>query len=100
MTSYGGDNRSPSRALSTWGRSPRNGASESPPGESCAAGSPMGRDRTQPAAHAIMRPVAPYLRGSTRPLAEEYDVALLDLDGVVYVGPDAVPGAPEALAAA
>ncbi|MFN2560887.1 MAG: HAD-IIA family hydrolase [Jatrophihabitans sp.] len=47
-----------------------------------------------------MRPVAPYLRGSTRRLAEEYDVALLDLDGVVYVGPDAVPGAPEALAAA
>ena len=29
-----------------------------------------------------------------------YDVALLDLDGVVYVGPDAVPGAPEALAQA
>jgi HAD superfamily hydrolase (TIGR01450 family) len=29
-----------------------------------------------------------------------YDVALLDLDGVVYVGPDAVPGAPAALAAA
>jgi HAD superfamily hydrolase (TIGR01450 family) len=27
-----------------------------------------------------------------------YDVALLDLDGVVYVGPDAVPGVPEALA--
>ena len=29
-----------------------------------------------------------------------YDVALLDLDGVVYVGRDAVPGAPEALAQA
>jgi HAD superfamily hydrolase (TIGR01450 family) len=29
-----------------------------------------------------------------------HDVALLDLDGVVYVGPDAVPGVPEALAAA
>jgi HAD superfamily hydrolase (TIGR01450 family) len=29
-----------------------------------------------------------------------FDVALLDLDGVVYVGPAAVPGVPEALAAA
>ena len=29
-----------------------------------------------------------------------YDVALLDLDGVVYVGPEAVPGVPGALAAA
>jgi len=35
-----------------------------------------------------------------RPLAESYDVALLDLDGVVYVGADAVPGAVEALTAA
>src|SRR5258707_13563714 len=32
-----------------------------------------------------------------RALHEGYDVALLDLDGVVYVGPAAVPGAPEAL---
>ncbi len=40
------------------------------------------------------------LPASTRPLSELYDVALLDLDGVVYVGPDAVPGAPEALSAA
>ena len=32
--------------------------------------------------------------------ARRYDVALLDLDGVVYVGPDAVPGVPEALDAA
>jgi glycerol-1-phosphatase len=38
--------------------------------------------------------------GSARPLTEEYDVALLDLDGVVYVGPDAVPGVPAALAGA
>lgn len=35
--------------------------------------------------------------GSPTPLAAEHDVALLDLDGVVYVGPDAVPGVPEAL---
>ena len=40
------------------------------------------------------------LRGTDRPLSQVYDVALLDLDGVVYVGPDAVPGAPEALAGA
>lgn len=33
-------------------------------------------------------------------LAGAYDVALLDLDGVVYVGAQAVPGAPEALSLA
>ncbi|TQN43162.1 HAD superfamily hydrolase (TIGR01450 family)/HAD superfamily hydrolase (TIGR01549 family) [Blastococcus colisei] len=42
----------------------------------------------------------PLLAGSSVPPAEVYDVALLDLDGVVYVGPDAVPGVPDALAAA
>src|SRR3954471_2521869 len=36
--------------------------------------------------------------GSSRPPAVTFDVALLDLDGVVYVGPDAVPGVPDALA--
>jgi glycerol 3-phosphatase-2 len=46
-----------------------------------------------------MRPVHSYLRGSARPLTDRYDVALLDLDGVVYVGSDAVPGAAETLAA-
>lgn len=40
------------------------------------------------------------LGGSARPLAEAYDVALLDLDGVVYVGSAAVPAAAAALAAA
>jgi HAD superfamily hydrolase (TIGR01450 family) len=35
-----------------------------------------------------------------RPLSQVYDLALLDLDGVVYIGPDAVPGAADALAAA
>jgi len=40
------------------------------------------------------------LRASDVPLASAFDVALLDLDGVVYVGPDAVPGAPAALQAA
>lgn len=35
--------------------------------------------------------------GSPTPLTEAHDVALLDLDGVVYVGPHAVPGVPAAL---
>jgi glycerol 3-phosphatase-2 len=37
------------------------------------------------------------LSATEGPLASAYDVALLDLDGVVYVGPDAVPGAPDQL---
>ena len=37
------------------------------------------------------------LRSCDQPLSSSYDVAVLDLDGVVYVGPDAVAGAPEAL---
>jgi HAD superfamily hydrolase (TIGR01450 family) len=39
-------------------------------------------------------------KGCDTPLSEEYDVALLDLDGVVYVGGRAVPGAADALAKA
>ncbi len=39
-------------------------------------------------------------RGSDRPLVEAYDAALLDLDGVLYVGPDSVAHAAESLAAA
>ena len=35
------------------------------------------------------------LEGSERPLCEAYDLAMLDLDGVVYIGRDAVPGAPD-----
>ncbi|MGY1743800.1 MULTISPECIES: HAD-IIA family hydrolase [unclassified Blastococcus] len=42
----------------------------------------------------------PLAAGSPRPPAVVHDVALLDLDGVVYVGPDAVPGVPAALASA
>lgn len=42
----------------------------------------------------------PLARGSARPPSAEYDVALLDLDGVVYVGPHAIPGVPAALDAA
>jgi glycerol 3-phosphatase-2 len=36
--------------------------------------------------------------GASTPPVHTYDVALLDLDGVVYVGPVAVPGIPAALA--
>jgi glycerol 3-phosphatase-2 len=39
-------------------------------------------------------------RGTEQPPSSVHDVALLDLDGVVYVGPDAVPGVPAALDAA
>jgi glycerol-1-phosphatase len=37
------------------------------------------------------------LRSSPEPLATRYDVALLDLDGVVYRGADVIPEAPAAL---
>jgi glycerol 3-phosphatase-2 len=40
------------------------------------------------------------LCGSGEPLADRYDVALLDLDGVVYLGGSAIPGAVGALAKA
>lgn len=43
---------------------------------------------------------ASLLTASTGTLLDEHDVLLLDLDGVVYVGPDAVPHAPAALRAA
>jgi HAD superfamily hydrolase (TIGR01457 family) len=42
----------------------------------------------------------PPLAGCPVPLAERYDVALLDLDGVVYRGAHAVPHAAEAIEAA
>ncbi|MBN9620343.1 MAG: HAD family hydrolase, partial [Actinobacteria bacterium] len=47
-----------------------------------------------------MRPVPSPLRGSESPLTADFDVALLDLDGVVYIGAQAVPGVPSALAEA
>jgi glycerol 3-phosphatase-2 len=40
------------------------------------------------------------LATAAQPPAETFDVALLDLDGVVYVGPSAVPGAASHLTAA
>lgn len=42
----------------------------------------------------------PALRASAEPLASAYDVALLDLDGVVYIGTSAVAGAADSLAKA
>ena len=47
-----------------------------------------------------VEPALPLAAGSATPPTRAYDVALLDLDGVVYVGPAAVPGVPEALDAA
>jgi glycerol 3-phosphatase-2 len=35
---------------------------------------------------------------STDPLVASYDLVMFDLDGVVYIGPHAVPGAPEHIA--
>jgi glycerol 3-phosphatase-2 len=40
------------------------------------------------------------LRASREVLWSAYDLAMLDLDGVVYIGPDAVPGVPDRLAEA
>ena len=40
------------------------------------------------------------LRSSSQPLSHAYDLAMLDLDGVVYIGGTAVPGAPDHLAEA
>jgi glycerol-1-phosphatase len=52
-------------------------------------------DRRQPRRQP--RAASASLLPSRAPLAQGYDVALLDLDGVVYVGRDAVPGAAEVL---
>jgi len=40
------------------------------------------------------------LLGSSEPLAAAYDLALVDLDGVVYLGPEPVPHASDGLSAA
>ena len=65
-------------------------ADPQPPGAPPPAGdSPPGKD-TPP------RNTMP-LRGSGEPLAALYDVALLDLDGVVYLGGSPIPGAADSL---
>jgi glycerol 3-phosphatase-2 len=48
----------------------------------------------------VTREPLPLSAGADVAPVQTYDVALLDLDGVVYVGPAAVPGVPEALAQA
>jgi len=40
------------------------------------------------------------LRDSSAPLCDAYDLAMLDLDGVVYIGPAVVPGVPDRLSRA
>ncbi|MGH8894483.1 MAG: HAD-IIA family hydrolase [Actinomycetes bacterium] len=45
------------------------------------------------------RRVTPLADGCDQPLVQRHDTVLLDLDGVLYVGPNAVPGAPDAVAA-
>lgn len=40
------------------------------------------------------------LGSTTQQLSSSYDLAMLDLDGVVYLGPDVIPGAADALGAA
>ena len=44
--------------------------------------------------------LVPGLKGCQGPLSEHYDAALLDLDGVVYLGGNPIPGAADALAGA
>lgn len=69
------------------------GADDAPAGPAArtgAAGRPDTGPRTGPGP--ADRP-----RGHARPLSETYDVALLDLDGVVYLGGTGIPGAPQAL---
>jgi glycerol-1-phosphatase len=55
-----------------------------PPSPPAAGAAPAGVDQPGP-------------RSSEKRLCEAYDVALLDLDGVIYLGGKAVPGAAEAL---
>lgn len=61
---------------------------------------PAGRPTTTPAAGGPILPATrPAVLGASDDLTADYDVALLDLDGVVYVGADPVPGAAAALTA-
>lgn len=55
---------------------------------------------TRPAGSRATAPRPPDILAACEQLTQTYDVALLDLDGVVYVGSQPVPGVPEVLAAA
>jgi glycerol 3-phosphatase-2 len=76
---------------------PNEAAPPTPPADAGPAQADTAPADTAPAGHA---PAATGPRGSEKPLCEAYDVALLDLDGVIYLGGKAVPGAAEALAQA
>ncbi len=54
---------------------------------------------TAPAPGSTAARTRPAVLAASADLTADYDVALLDLDGVVYVGADAVPGVATALAA-
>jgi glycerol-1-phosphatase len=60
----------------------------------------MGRD-SEPAPDRAVAAAPPRgLKSCPQPLTAQYDCAMLDLDGVVYLGEQTVTGAPEALATA
>src|SRR4051794_13161606 len=91
-TSYGGETtvpRSPTVAGSK--RRPRNGLSVKGRRSGAIRASYVPTEGREGTAGARV------LTGCDRPLSEAYDLAMLDLDGVVYVGPDPVPGAPDHL---
>ena len=57
-------------------------------------------DDSAPGAPGRRVDLRPVVDGAAKPLLTRHDTALLDLDGVLYAGPYAVPGAPGAVAAA
>jgi glycerol 3-phosphatase-2 len=63
-------------------------------------GEPPAGDAAAPSTLSAPNGLSGLSRGCPDPLAKVYDVALLDLDGVVYLGGAAVPDAPDALAKA
>jgi glycerol-1-phosphatase len=68
------------------------GGRDSRPGENL-----LGRARPEGPGQDCGQGSGPGLRGCAEPLDTAYDVALLDLDGVVYLGGTAIPGAAQAL---
>jgi glycerol-1-phosphatase len=83
----------PAGATPAGGRAISSSATDGlPAGGAAAGGSAVGAGGSGPVGRGA-------LVAAERPLAESYDVALLDLDGVVYLGQTAIPSAPPALAA-